>query len=481
MGGAGNNTIVAGLGLNTIFGASGAVTRNPLNQQIIYAETVEETIGGNNIITAGLRSTVGEMVFGGIGANQISVGGGNNIILGHLGVIDIANLTGYTAAQRNTGSRPDVWGRIVPEVGNILPDTIGGQAGLNTAFTTGNDTIGAGNGNNIIIGGGGNNTITAGAGTNVVFGADGAVTRDARTGSVVIAQTVEESLGGNNVISVGVGARNATDTIFGGAGDNIITAGGASDVILGHLGTVNVTTWTTASAQTLASGAAPDIVSRTVPVNGNVSPVTTGGPLSGLGQPITGGSTITAGNGNDIILGGAGNNTITAGNGNDVVFGASGAVTRSPTAGVGVLTAVSTEVSLSGDNVINVGTGVDEVFGGHGSAAISTLGTSDVLFGQTGSIYLVSGNQTLAGGSSLAALAVAAQAQATPLPAPVSPAVNAIRPGGSTFILDSTHGYWVTDVAATDGPVLILDGGDAPVLVLDVTAPLATSQIEIAA
>jgi Ca2+-binding RTX toxin-like protein len=481
MGGAGNNTIVAGLGLNTIFGASGAVTRNPVNQQIIYAETVEETIGGNNVITAGLRSTVGEQIFGGIGANQISVGSGNNIILGHLGVIDIANLTNYTSAQRDTGLLPDVWGRIVPEVGNILPNTVGGQAGLNTSFITGNDTIGAGNGNNIIIGGGGNNTITAGAGTNVVFGADGAVTRDARTRNVVIAQTIEESLGGNETISVGVGARNATNTIFGGEGTNIITAGGASDVILGHLGTVNVTTWTTATATALAAGTAPDIVSRTVPVYGNVSPVTTGGPLSGLGSPITGGSTITAGNGNDIILGGAGNNTITAGNGNDVVFGASGAVTRSPTAGVGVITAVSTEVPLSGNNVINVGTGVDEVFGGQGSAAISTLGTADVLFGQTGSIYLVSGNQTLAGGSSLAALAVAAQSQATPLPTPVSPAVNAIRPAGSTFILDSTHGYWVTDVTNTDGPVLILDGVDAPELVLDVTQPIETNQIEIAA
>ncbi len=481
MGGAGNNTIVAGLGQNLIFGAAGAVTRDSRNQAFVYATTVEEGIGGNNIIIAGLRSQVGELVFGGIGSNIITVGAGNNVVLGHLGVINIGAMTSYTTAQRADGSHPDVWARIVPELSNPAPTSQGGLAGINTVAATGADTISAGNGNNVIIGGGGNNTITTGGGTNVVFGAAGAVTRDARTRAVLIAQTVEENLGGNDTINVGLGARNATNTILGGAGTNIINVGGGSDVILAHLGTVNVTSQTTQTATALATGNFPDIVGRTVPVYGNVSPITHVGPFAGLGSPITGGATVTAGNGNDIIMGGAGTNTIIAGSGNNVVFGASGAVTRSPVAGVGVITAKTVEATLGGTDVITVGKGVNEVFGGAGDDTISTLGTSDVLFGHTGSLFLVSGNQTLAAGSSLASLAVAAQARQTPLPTPVSPAINAVKPAGVTFILDSTHGYWIADQAGTAGPELILDGVDAPVLVLDVTTPLSTAGITLAA
>jgi Ca2+-binding RTX toxin-like protein len=350
--------------------------------------------------------------------------------------------------------------------------------GLNTAAVTGNDTITAGNGNNIIMGGGGNNTITAGGGTNVVFGASGAVTRDARTRAVVIAQTVEESLGGNDTITVGVGARNATNTVFGGAGTNIITLGGGNDVVLAHLGTVNVTSITGQTALTdaqRADGSHPDIVGRTIPVYGNVSPAN-GRAFGGLGQPLpVGGSTIVAGNGNDIIIGGAGDNTITAGNGNNVIFGASGAVTRSANASLGVLVATTVENAVGGTNIINVGTGVNTVFGGAGDNTLSTVGTTDMLFGHTGEVFLVAGNQTLASGQGLAALAVAAQARAGALPVAVSPASSAVRPGGTTFILDSTHGYWIADEADTTGPLLILDGVDAPELVLDVTTPIAVT------
>ena len=478
MGGAGNNTIVAGLGQNVIFGAAGAVTRNPLNGGIVYASTVEETIGGNNTITVGLRGLVGDIVFGGIGANKITVGGGNNIVLGHLGVVDNANMSTYTSSQRADGSKPDIWSRTVPELGNIVPNTNGGAASLNTAFAAGNDSIAAGNGNNIIMGGGGNNTITAGAGTNVVFGASGAVTRDARTGSVVIAQTVEENLGGNDVINVGIGARNASNTIFGGAGTNTIVAGGGNAVILGHLGTVNVTGFTLLSAAVRADGSHPDIISRTIPIYGNVGPVTTGGPLAGLNSPLpVAGGTITAGNGNDIILGGAGNNTITVGNGTDVVFGASGQVTRSATAGVGVIDARTRENALGGNDTITLGTGTDIAFGGAGSNVITTAGTADVIFGHTGSIHLVSGNQTLASGNSLSQLAQAALSVQAPLPPPVSPASAAIRPAGSTFILDATHGYWVSDSGHNSGPVLLLDGVDAPELILDLAAPIVVAGV----
>jgi hypothetical protein len=142
-----------------------------------------------------------------------------------------------------------------------------------------------------------------------------------------------------------------------------------------------------------------------------------------------------------------------------------------------VVAAKTVENTLGGNDVISVGTGVDTVFGGAGSDTISTVGTTDLLFGHTGQMYLVSGTQTLASGTGLAALAAAAQARATPLPPPVSPAASAAAPGGTTYILDSTHGYWIADTSPGAGPLLILDGVDAPELVLDVTTPVTAAGI----
>ncbi len=91
-------------------------------------------------------------------------------------------------------------------------------------------------------------------------------------------------------------------------------------------------------------------------------------------DPQDGGSNkITAGAGQDIILGGTGSNTITAGAGNDIIVGNNGEIEYSAP---GVLSKVfSTDVVLGananfvtygGNNVINVGAGNDEILGGIG-------------------------------------------------------------------------------------------------------------------
>ena len=483
IGGYGNNSITVGTGNNLVFGASGAVSRHAVSQNLIYANTVEEAFGGANSITAGSGANT---IMGGIGANTITVGNGKNVVLGHLGAVDIWAQT-IAPSTRAAGNYPDIWGRVVPVLGDAVTNSnTAASSAIASAITaagiaSGADTISAGNGNNVIIGGGGNNTIIAGTGSNVIFGAAGAVTRDKTSGNVLIAQTVEETKGGDDVITAGtLSSATGSNTIFGGAGRDVITVGNGSHVVLGHLGTVNVALRPFLTASQLASGNNPDVISRTAPKFGAESNTGTPATIIG-GTPSTNDTTITAGNGHNVIMGGAGVSTITAGNGSNMVFGDSGAVTRSAIAGVGVVAAKTVENTLGSKDIITVGTGVSVVFGGAGDNVIKTRGTLDVLFAHTGSMLLVAGNQTLASGKSLQALAVAAQAHqagaAAALPANTPP-----KPGGVTFIINTAASYWVADKPNSSGAVLILDNRHAPELVMNLTTPISgQGQLTIAA
>jgi Ca2+-binding RTX toxin-like protein len=439
-------------------------------------ETTEESYGGNNTIDLGLRSTSGDVVFGGIGANNIELGNGNNIVLGHLGVVDLSNLLNYTSLQRDAGNLPDIWARVVPEIGNIAPVSASGSERLNTIALTGNDRILVGNGNNVVMGGGGNNLITTGAGVDVVFGAAGSVSRDARSLAVMYATTVEESLGGNDILNIGNSARN-NDTVFGGAGNDRINVGAGNNVVFGHLGQVDMYAIEGIGVQ----GA--DLLGRTIPVIANVSPVSTG-PWAGIGHKLsTSGDTITAGNGNNIIEGGAGNNTLNVGNGNNVLVGASASITRNPTS-LQEVSYTKTEIGKGGTNTYIHGTGTNLIINDPISNTvparvvqsapqkplvhIGVASSSGVIHGNEQSapgnapitqhaqtppaqsvaavitpMHVVSGSHTLASGNDLLQLAMALQAS-TP------PAAQAV-----SYVLDESSGQWIEDEDDGEEPLLI--------------------------
>ena len=455
MGGAGDNTIVAGYGANVIFGAAGAVTRDATNRALVYATTVEEAQGGDNVIAAGLRGFTSQVIFGGPGFNRISAGPGDNVILGHLGYIDIGVIGRFTAEQRADGTKPDIVARIVPELGNVFPSTAGGNALIDQTPVRGGSVINVGRGDNIVLGGAGDNTITTGSGRNIVFGAAGAVTRDARTLDAVVAETVEETKGGNNVLRLGSGA-NGDNVGFGGPGNSTIIAGNGSNVLLGHLGKIDYTVFTSLTPAQRADGSSPDIVSRTIPVKGNVTPATTA-PFGGLNTPLpTTGATIIAGRGDNVILGGAGANTISVGDGNNLIYGASGKITRTGPVGT-LVTSAETEAAAGQVATITLGKGTNTVFnGGGGSSGHAPMQHVPQL------VFVVSGTETLAAGQSLAALAVEVQAQrltpaAAPAPAGFLPQERLLQRNGGT-LFDERTGAWTTDTSAEeDGAPRLLD------------------------
>nr|WP_305123214.1 LEPR-XLL domain-containing protein [Roseomonas sp. GC11] len=477
-GGAGDNTIVAGTGSNTIFGAGGAVTRNTQASAVLFAETTEESHGGNNTIYAGDRSIATQVVFGGPGYNTIRLGNGANVVIGHIGYADFGSMLYYSSLQRADGSRPDVVGRIVPERGNIAPVTPNGSLGLDQAPSGGGSDIRVGSGNNVIIGGAGDNHIYTGYGNNIVIGAAGAVTRDARSLALLHATSLEETLGGSNVLTVSAQG-TGTSVVIGGPGDSLIATGYGRDIILGHLGTVAVSVRGTGPLDTVI-GERITITGRTLPVMGNLFPATTA-PFAGLGQPLAAnGATISAGEGDNIIMGGAGANTITAGEGDNTVFGASGEAVRDRAGAL--LSARVLEAGLAREARLILGGGVNTIY--NTGAAPTLAGSAEASAATPGGIFLVSGSETLSSGSSLADLAAATQAQRALalegggdalLPAsaaPVAEAAGTAIPAG--YVLDESTGRWVADEGGDPSLFLLLaTGGAAPELAIqgDSTTP----------
>ncbi|WP_417843271.1 hypothetical protein [Thalassospira sp.] len=109
-------------------------------------------------------------------------------------------------------------------------------------MTNNNDTITTSDGNKIVLGGSGNDTITIGTGTgngagntNYISGDLAELKRDA-DGKLVSFETVEESVGGDDTITTG--SSTGDDITLGGIGQDTISTGYGTDIIIGDLGIV---------------------------------------------------------------------------------------------------------------------------------------------------------------------------------------------------------------------------------------------------
>src|SRR5690606_20263380 len=185
------------------------------------------------------------------GADTISGGEGDDIILGDYGVI----------------TQSDGTIRIL-DTGNVIQiETVRPEDG-------GNDTIQGDAADDVILGGAGGDEIDAGEGDNIVIGDSGKLVYSEGVLSTV--ETTAHDTGGNDTISTGSG----NDLIFGGFGTDVITAAGGENLILGDNGI--------ASFLTDGDGLSLDLLETTAPALG-------------------GDDVISSGNEDDIIFAGAGN------------------------------------------------------------------------------------------------------------------------------------------------------------------------------
>ncbi|MDX6411745.1 MAG: hypothetical protein QOE91_1261, partial [Gaiellaceae bacterium] len=417
-GGAVNDAITLGNGTNLVFGDAGYIDWAP-DGGIHSAVSTSWTIGGDDRIVLGNGSN---LVVGGAGSDNISGGNGFNVILGDNAEIDSA------------GANTDPFGGV-----HGLPITLGmiktTAPHVGECATLYCDVISTGNANDIVFGGPGADKITTGNGTNIVFGDDGQIDwmLDGNPKDIDRVVSTNSTDGGNDLITVGSGSI----LVVGGYGNDTITGGTDSNLIIGDNGAVEA-----ALADTPRFGALPitiGVVKTTDPTDGGNDVITTGSVsdiiLGGPGNDTitTGGGTnvvfgdsgeidyvtatdsdasdidamfstdpnlggndvITIGTGNAIVIGGKGQDTIVGGSGANIIVGDNGAIiaalsndasSRFGALPITVGSVESTATGIGDDDKITGGSGRGIMIGGLGNDTITTGDGGNIVVGDNGKI-----------------------------------------------------------------------------------------------
>ncbi len=455
-GGWGNDSITSLNGNSIIVGDNGTVNYYAATDtldNVTTSDTANST-GGNDTIQAGNGNTI---AIGGVDADTIALGstaGGTSIVLGDNGVVQMDSTGTLLSSITTTGFNQNLGGDDTISVGNGTMVAFGGYGndsitagtgtvtfsifvgdngtatydatGLVAMVTTtdtsnstgGNDSIKAGDGNDIAIGGVDNDTITLANGNAYVLGDNGVVNLDPS----ITSTGYDQGLGGNDVIKTG----NGNHAIIGGIGQDTISSGNGTDYLFGDNGFVvfnagGIVGGIAVQAQTLDLVASTGGADSITTLNGNKTIF--GGPDNdaikagngthvGFGdegevfwtqvgvlteidsiEPTLGGNdVIQVGNGDSYLLGGAGADSILAGNSvnHNVIFGDNGVIAFDP-AGY-VKSVVSTDPTIGGDDVVINGNGNDILIGGEGNDSLTTGSGNNVLIGDSGNLVLVNNN-----------------------------------------------------------------------------------------
>jgi Ca2+-binding RTX toxin-like protein len=473
LGGMGADTITTATGTDVILGDNGIVTYAGATGSLKLHQIISTVLsrGGNDTITTGNGN---KQIVGGYGADTVTSGAGDHVVVGDAGQLDYdAHGVVKTLQTTDTVDHPEYGGDDrITITGDGNNNIIGGMGSdeIRTAFTTagttdvilgdngtvsyeadgsgtlklhqivstvlsqgsdygivsGNDIIETGAGTKFILGGYGADAITAGAGNHVIIGDAGRIDYDT-DGAVKVVQTTDTvdhpEYGAADTITAG----NGNNIILGGMGADTITTATGTDVILGDNGIV---TYTGATGSLQLSQAV-----TTLPSRGDNETINTGDGtkhiIGGYGQDaITAGAgnhviigdagqidydtdgaakvvqttdtvdhpeygdadTITAGNGNNIILGGMGADTITTSTGTDVILGDNGIVTYAGATGSLQLNQISSTLpSFGDDDTIMTGNGDKHVIAGYGNDNVSTGSGNDIVIGDNGTIEYENG------------------------------------------------------------------------------------------
>ena len=308
------------------FGDDGVVLLSPDNTPL-QAYSTNPHAGDYNTLIGGSGNNV---LIGGTGNDELIGGAGNNVLIGDGGTVswDAQNITSIKSIDPSHG---------------------------------GNDSITTGSGRNTIIGGFGNDTIRAidsATNSNIVLGDNGELLYAANglLSSVRTTDTTEDS-GGDDTVTLG----NGSNVVLGGMGSDTIVAGSGFNILIGDNGAV----YYRLDGNT---------------VSANVALTT----LPGLG----GNDVITSGSGNDVLIGGTGNDVLNGGDGNNVLIGDGGKIVWK-TSNSQVIESIDpliggadTLVGGSGNNIMIGGAGNDRFFGDL---------KKDLMLGETGQVVMKNG------------------------------------------------------------------------------------------
>ena len=336
----------------TIYSGSGDDDVDAFNAPLgvtIYAESDNDVV---------LGSQYADLISGGFGDDWLSGSTGNDVIWG-----DLANTHTDTA-----GDGDDII------FGNSGDDTLYGQGGSDILFgdnglvtqtlvastdgAVGVDTIDTGSGDDIAMGGLGNDTITGVGGNNIVIGDEGKVVYSILAALTLI-RNDESTEGGNDIITIAGG----DNRILGGTGDDDITTGAGTDVVLSDHGQL-----------TYSEGKAVSFEAY---------------PQAGCGSDV-----ISTGGGDDYILAGSGDDDILAGDGNDFVIGGNGQMLFDEN---GIIESIANNDATdacgttSDNDIISLGDGDNVALAGDGNDDVTTGDGDNIVIADKGVVNFSNG------------------------------------------------------------------------------------------
>ncbi|MDD3598498.1 calcium-binding protein, partial [Sulfuricurvum sp.] len=275
----------------------------------------------------------------------------------------------------------------------------------------GNDTVTSLNGNNIIHGGDGNDTITTGSGADILDGGTGIdilkgaagndtyivdnindlVFENANEGTDTVQSSVTYTLGANleNLTLTGTSTINGignslNNTLIGNGANNVLNGSTGADLMIGgdgndkyyvdNAGDQVIETVTVGTIDTIIS-----TISWTLGDNIEVLRLM-GGAINGTGNTLS--NTLYAGDGDNVLDGGAGNDNLSYGYATSGVSVNLGITTAQDTIGSGMDTILNIEnligsnyndnfIGNSGNNILRGGKGNDSLQGGTGNDTYS--------------------------------------------------------------------------------------------------------------
>jgi Ca2+-binding RTX toxin-like protein len=378
-GGSGSDRIEAAVGFgfttdDLVFGDNGKVTYD--EEGVI--QSIEQTFpdaGGNDTI---VTDSANDLIFGGAGDDIIDSGAGDDRIIGDVGLITHVTPPGASYL-------------VVSQIETSHPEVVG------------NDTITAGYGADLVLGGPGNDTIDAGVGNDIVLADCGLIHWDFVNfaNQLAVVQSSNPEVSGTDTVDGGDGL----DLVIGGGGDDTLDGSGGNDILAGDfakasygadgaLQQVDTTDSTAGGNDVLRGGYGSDVLlgefgddaldggqdSDQDLLIGDSGSVTFSGGLVTEGHttdPAVGGSDhLYTHSSYDVAMGGAGADTLDAIKDSplfgylQVLIGDNGSVSFGPG---GAWTSVkTTDPALGGDDTILSGSGDTWIFGGAGSDAIDT-------------------------------------------------------------------------------------------------------------
>jgi len=409
-GGDGNDTINASGAVNTIDGGAGAdaITSSSLTS----TNTVQGGDGADDIHVYGVDNTVD----GGEGNDLVRV---NESVLIAGAVIAIAGGAGNDdiLAQGNATIHGNDGDDTIYGTGTIYGDTgadtihgsgtVDGGAGNDILYAwgqvsggDGDDQISAEGGQSIIYGGAGNDGISAGDFADTIDGGDG--------------DNAISAGGGNDQIRTYAGI----DTLAGGLGTDTIYAGAANDTVYGNEG--NDTLFGEDGDDYIYGNDGDDEAHGGTGTDqmegGNGADTLYGDGGDDYIRGLAGNDILNGGAGNDTIYGDGvdiiggipvettGNNTLYGGDGNDNLFGGTGTDTIMGDAGTDYINGGDGVDTIDGgadaDNILG-GAGNDIIHGGDGDDIFAGEDGDDALYGDAGNDQIAgwAGNDTIDGGA----------------------------------------------------------------------------------